>query len=307
MSFKVSVNTKERVPVMWEKAKAFEIDTNDEDMRAATREQRVRIVTERVTLLLQQGKFKLPMLPHTATEALSVANDARASLLTIERTVAKDPLITARVLAVANSARYAGLPVSSLSRALQRLGTSAIRDVLYQAVAEAHIFRGKAKKELAAEKEHAIGVGEIARDVCRLMGADPEQVFVCGLLHDVGRVLLIEMMNHLPPDFLDDDEKHQVVTALHTTAGKKLSESWKLPALVLEACERHHSYLNFQEGDSHSQIGNIIAVADRLAEHHGIGRPKRPVDLTQEGFLYELGFDEIKIQQLLEQPPSAAA
>ncbi len=290
---------------MWESVATdvLKVDLDDERLRSATRESRVHLVTLRLTKDLHEGRFKLPVLPGAAADALAMVNAQQASITPLKRTIEADPPLAGRVLAVANSARFGGQKVASLGLALQRLGTMAVRDVLYQAVAETHLFRGSNARNLH-EKDHAIAVALLAREIVKVIPADRDLVFTCGLLHDIGRTLLLNMTAQIPNTVLDDEEKDLVIHDLHAAAGAKLAQSWQLPDLIAEACERHHTfYANAATGVPQSLIGSVIAAADRIAAHHGIGRPARPYNPEDEPFLLQLGLGDL-LESLLASPPS---
>jgi len=240
---------------------------------------------------LRAHRLKLPMLPQAATEALRLAGDPKTSFKEVERVVSTDPMLAARVLAVANSPAYGGHGVKHLGLALQRLGTGTIRDILYQAVAEAHIFRGSAGDALRLEREHAVAVGFAARLVCRRVGLDSGCAFVCGLLHDLGKPMLLEFLQQSRSPELTSDDADAVVRQLHAPLGAHLAMVWSLPKLVVEACRRHHAYRETSTRP-YSQLGHAIAVADRFVRHRG-----SPV--WADACVYDLGLDSADVQAIV--------
>lgn len=268
----------------------------------------VRNVAAQLGRHLRENRIKLPMLPQAATEALQLAGDPKTSFRAVERVVSGDPLLAARVLAVANSPAYGGHNVKNLALALQRLGTGTIRDILYQAVAEAHIFRGSAGDALRLEREHAVVVGFAARLVCKRVGLDSGYAFVCGLLHDIGKPMLMDFLQSHRASELTAEEARLLVDRLHPQFGAHLASHWSLPKLVVEACRRHHAYRD-TGARPYSQIGNAIAVADRLAWHQGAGRPQRTLGSEMDRSFYDLGLTPADLRVIigeLEQKPSAA-
>lgn len=274
-----------------------EPDSSAEEAPRDAREHRIRKVAEQVVRFAANNKLRVPMLPRAATEALTLANDPSVDIRQLDRVVSGDPLIAARVLTVANSPVHGAHSVRNLAQALQRLGTGTIRDILYQAVAEAHIFRGTEGRALEREKEHAVATGHACRIVCRRVGLDSDYAFICGLLHDIGRPVLMDLFRNSPPPQLAPDELLSVVDRLHASFGAHLASVWSLPKLVIEACRRHHVYRD--EGRAYSQIGNAVAVADRLSYHHGLGRPVRPVDLARDRTYYDLNLEPGIVQEML--------
>jgi putative nucleotidyltransferase with HDIG domain len=242
---------------------------------------------ERVLARLGGAGRKLPMLSATAAEALRLAGDPRTPMNAIEAVVSRDPQLAGRLLGLANSSAFAREPVRALGRALQRLGTGTVRDMLYQAVMECTVLRGSDERVALRERDHAVAVGRIARVVCSSIGFDHEYAFVCGLLHDVGRPVVRTMLAN---EALDEPTREAVVQRMHGIVGTRLAEAWALPAIIRESISRHHDY----KTGEYSQIGHAIAVADRLASACGRGCTD---DGAADGLaiVHELGLDPAQL------------
>lgn len=252
-------------------ASVFKIEDPDEN-----RARRLREASIVVLELARSSKVKLPMLPETATEAMLLANDPNTPMNKLERTIMRDAVLASRMLAVASSPAYAGTPVRTLGAALQRLGTGSVRDILYQSVMECHVFRGENERAARAERDHAVAVGHVARSICKLVGIDQDYAFVCGLLHDIGRIALASMRDLVTRDACEPGDYAGVDDMVHTSLGALLTAQWKLPSLAIEAARRHHKYAGFDD-DGYSQIGHVVSVADRVVTHLGTGRTGRPL------------------------------
>lgn len=269
---------------------------------------RLREAAKKVIASLDADRVKLPMLPQAATDAIALANSPNTGMRELSRVLRGDPLLAARVLAVANSSMYGTTAVKSLEQALGRLGTGAIRDVLYQAVSQAHIFRGSDASFLERERAHSLLVGQTTRALCRQIGLNSDYAFVCGLLHDIGRPVLHELFVSAPPE-IDPSGLPDLMNGLHTVVGSRLARNWALPPLVIEAIRRHHRYRDFGKTDgSYSQIGHAVAAADRLAQHFGAGRPVARIDVKKDAIFFELGLDVATLEAIIESvDPTAKA
>lgn len=257
-----------------------------EDEAAAARSA-MKALEARLVARVTGPNARLPMLSTTAAEALALASDPGVAVRTIEAVVSRDPQLAGRMLGLANSAALVREPVRTLDRALQRLGTGTVRDMLYQVVMESTVLRGCDERIALRERDHAVAVGKIARMVCGTLGIDVEFAFVCGLLHDVGRSLVRAA---LADETLDDFARAAWVDRLHTQAGVRLATAWSLPSIIREAIARHHDY----RAGAYSQIGHTVAVADRLAAHFGRGCQER---LAPDGLavVHELGLDPAEL------------
>ncbi|MBK6917384.1 MAG: HDOD domain-containing protein [Deltaproteobacteria bacterium] len=256
-----------------------------------------RCVREAAAALVQAAEapgFKLPMLPETANEAMSLAADPNIAMRRLERVIVSDTVLTARMLTVASSPAYGGVPLRSLGAALQRLGSGAIRDVLYQSVMECHMFRGDDERVARAQREHAVAVARLSKAICKVAGIDDGQAFVTGLLHDIG-MLALQALRKLPATaHLDPDDIQKVEEIVHTTLGARMAAGWKLHPQVIEGIRRHHRYRDYEPG-AYSQIGHVIAVADIIVHHLGLGGTPHPLTDEQHAEIAALGLDPAQV------------
>ena len=118
---------------------AFEIDENETLTSFNDRD----VVVHAKAQIRAATSHQIPMLPAVAQRALSVAGDPDVSIRSLADLIEPDAPTTARVLAIANGPLYApAKKVTNLKAAMMLLGVGLVRDILYQSVAEAHIFRG---------------------------------------------------------------------------------------------------------------------------------------------------------------------
>jgi putative nucleotidyltransferase with HDIG domain len=262
---------------------------------AAERQRRVRDTASRILEIARDSTVKLPMLPETASEAMVLANDPNTPMNKLERTITRDAVLASRMLAVASSAAYAGTPVRTLGAALQRLGTGTVRDILYQSVMECHVFRGDDERSARAERDHAIAVGQLARGICKLVGIDHDYAFVCGLLHDIGRIALASLRKAIA-DTCAPEDYTAVDDLVHPSLGAFLAGRWKLPSLAIEGARRHHRHAG-SDREGYSQMGHVVRVADSIASYLGAGRAPRPLSTDDQAAIFGIGCEP---QQLVE-------
>ncbi len=268
---------------------------------------RVERVGRDVIRRARAGNLRIPMLPAAATQALALANDPDATLQGLMEVIEPDPLLSARMLTIANSPAYStGVSVSSLNKAAMRLGTGNLRDMLYQAVAEAHIFRGADASWLDQIRRRSVADAHISRMICRTLGIGIDYALLCGLLHDLGAIILRQMFAHELPEELEPAEVDEVIDLIHPHIGAEACRIWKLPKLVGEAARCHHNYRGFDGGDGYSDVGNIVAAAERIAEHHGIGLDPRPIPEEGDACLYDLQLTGEQVVDLIAQSAALA-
>jgi len=274
---------------------AFGLARKSEESTAACSEQRAERVHVAAAALLAAAAapgFKLPMLPEVATEAMSLARDPNVAMNQLQRVIIRDGVLASRVLRLAGSAAYGGQPTHSLTSALQRLGAKTIRDILYQSVMESHVFRGADEVALRAERDHSVAVARLANGLCKLKGGGNELGFICGLLHDLGRVALGAVKGHPSLVGLDAAGVTAAHGIVHTALGAHVATKWGLPPEVVDGVRRHHRFRDFNHnGGGYSEMGHLVAAADCVVGHLGIGRTARRLSTGDEQMIQELGFE----------------
>ncbi len=246
--------------------------------------------------------FKLPMLHEVATEAMGLVSDPNVAMNRLERVIIRDGLLAARVLRIAGSPAYGGQATSSLTASLQRLGATAIRDIVYQSVMECQVFRGADQQAVRGERDHGVAVGRLAKGLSKLRDVQTELGFICGLLHDIGRLAMHGLAGHRALSGLDAMETTAVHSVVHTSLGARMTAKWGLPEAVTEGVRRHHRYRGYAgDGGGYSPIGHLLNVADAVVGHLGIGRSPKPLTPGDELTIREFGVEPAAVVEVARQ------
>jgi putative nucleotidyltransferase with HDIG domain len=188
--------------------------------------------------------------------------------------VGHEPTYAARVLAMANSAAYGGTtPITSIPDAVLRMGASTVTQLVV-ALSVVRVFVPAQAWERSLWT-HAITVATTARALaCRVDlggGFRPDDAYLCGLLHDLGRFLLFQ---EAPDAFRRIEEADwsnpaDLVAAEvaicgmdHAALGAAAARRWKLPDAIVEVVARHHR--KSVDRDPLSKLVSLIQAADRL-------------------------------------------
>ena len=217
----------------------------------------------------------LPTLPSVATQIFNIASAPNSSGTELANIITRDPALTSKLLKTVNSAFY-GNPqkISSVKQAVAFLGTDEIVDIAF-GLAVAKVFDVKTLKDLIDPKflwHHAICTALIAQHLCKrfLPQYRDVGVFTAGLLHDVGKILLIEKfpdmyrqmytgMAKYDLPFFELEEDHFGMN--HAEIGKYLTSRWNLPEALVNAIAFHHQPFS---ASSHSGLAAVTGLADYL-------------------------------------------
>ncbi len=256
----------------------------------------------------------LPVLPQVASAVLRLADDPNSSPKMMERTIERDPAITAKILRVANSAYYGLSNVGSIGRAIGVLGMNAVRSLVVGVVFQ-QLAAGKEQAPSYSKLEywrHSLAVAVTARILGKLrMPAAAEELYVAGMMHDVGMLVLDRFCSDEFDRAIQFARSQQIPLHMaerfafgydHCQVGAMLAAKWSLPTVVARAIEFHHN----PKADTESQLATaIVCLADHLAHRAGLTNnvplPKLP-DWTEPREMVGISEEQLTvIQQVVVQ------
>ena len=188
----------------------------------------------------------------------------------------------------------------SLDTAVVRMGTTSVRNVV-TAVCVASILADKGAYGTGGRQlmDHGIGTAYLAWLLADTAGGARDEAFVCGLLHDIGK-LLIQQLAHHPHSGIKKPSAAEVSTVMsdrHAALGGHLLESWRLPTALHEAVAFHHA-----PGDApHSGAATVAYAANRLAHRFGFGCPVEEFDPLTDPVFPAMKVDEAGLARIEKQ------
>jgi len=232
---------------------------------------------------------ELPVMAPVATEVMRKAEDPDTAVKEIAELISRDAALAVRVLKIANSSFYAmAREVQSIQQAIMLLGYSTLRAVVVAASMKDVFARfGLAERLLW---EHAVAGAVAANRLAREIGGlSPDELFLAGLLHDVGRLVM----------YSQDSERYQEVLKViyaqggdpvalerehfgfdHCEIGSLVLEKWKLPARLVSAVGGHHDPEAVNGKNGEKPLAAVLQVVDRLCLLEGMGRRKPEPELA---------------------------
>ena len=222
--------------------------------------------------------LELPSLPEIYLRVSEQLEDEATTVQQIGDTVQLDPAITTRVLKMVNSGFY-GLPnqVTTIAQSVSLLGRERLKYILLASVLRGVFSSGQDNPAFSMQVfwKHSIKTAIIARELARQVREieEPESMFTAGLLHDIGKLPLID---RFPERMLAAEEtimqqRIDVVTAelnqvgfTHTAVGKALMQHWGLPQLLIDCVTRHHEIAH-DGPDRHAT--HLIYLANQLSHY----------------------------------------
>lgn len=257
----------------------------------------------------------LPTIPSVLANLNAAVASPDSSAADVAAIISSDPPTATKVLRLANSAYY-GLrnKVTTVNHAVTMLGFKIIRNLVLTAT----VFDESGMSNLSGlfEREdfwrHSLGVGIAARIVAResfgISGRQGDEFFICGLLHDVGKIIMAQFLHtkfeealvvsrerHIP---LVEAEK-RVIGCTHAEVGGLLSKRWNLSDEITHALGYHHSPLSAAK--EYIDYAGVIHVADFMARAKQIGSGGGTNPLLDRGAWNLLNLSKRKIPAVLSE------
>jgi putative nucleotidyltransferase with HDIG domain len=236
-----------------------------------------------------QSLVKLKPLPVVAMKVSEACGNANVDIRELTKLVESDPAIAAKILSVVNSAIYGHMrDVSSIHQALVVLGR---RNIVQLAISIATNTVFAANDETSEFKrsifEHSLAVASVAGSLVRhdSLDVDPGTAFLAGVLHDVGKLILLDAAPQTYSSFTD--QNHLEVSTIqaeqelfgtdHAALGNIFAETWNLSIQIQHAISQHHSP---SRPDADYPLTKTIQLANQLVKAWAIGQAE-PTDVCE--------------------------
>ncbi|MEX0877079.1 MAG: HDOD domain-containing protein [Phycisphaerales bacterium] len=259
---------------------------------------------KRIELILA-GIDRLPTLPAVATRLLSVGSAEDIDLEEVIGLIESDPAMSGTILRLCRTAdKGLGDKITTVRRAVIMLGLEAVQ----VAALSVHVYGQFEADDSDASPDagspfdrpgfwiHSLTVACAAEAIARAhpkMGVSPEQAYIAGLLHDLGKIALDHILPKAYTRVLGVAKdrrcalcvvEHTMLGIDHHTAGKRMAEHWKLPDTIRDAVWLHSQPIGtLPEGASRGVV-SVVTLAESWARdlHLGwAGEFGEPLDLHE--------------------------
>ncbi len=251
---------------------------------------------------------ELSTLPSVILRILEVMNNPMADARDVEREIMEDPVITAKVLKIANSAYYGtSRDISSISQAVVLMGFAEVQNVALSV----SIFSRFAEPTRMFDRhqfwEHCFATATTAEALQRRVNAQTNEGFVVGLLHDIGRIVLDQQF---PNEFREIvslaearkismlEAERRVLGVTHCDIGYWVTEKWNLPPILTDSILFHHAPFSCRES---YVLTSIVHVADAVSKAFGNYIKKEAVPSPKDESAFRLlNLDSDKLMSLAD-------
>jgi putative nucleotidyltransferase with HDIG domain len=223
----------------------------------------------------------LPAMPIIAQKLLALKLDTDQDENQMLLLIGQDPLISAKVIGLANSPLVgASRKINAVKDAAMLMGLKRVHSVATGLAIMATTSKSAGRFNVQALWEHNMGIAFAMLAITRAMPAkirpDDDLTFLAGMLHDVGYSVLahldIESSDELQVRMLTEPERlalaieREIVELTHDQLGAELARHWNLPEEIVLAIRFHHEP---QKSDPTQPLARIINLAEKLLPSFG--------------------------------------
>ena len=251
---------------------------------------------------------EVPTLPIVYQQLFSKMSNPDVSAPQLAEVVSRDQSLATKILKLVNSAFYGyKKEINTISRAMVILGFRTVRNAALAISVFDYVSGAEEDSRFPVEDfwKHSLCAASVAKVVGqRTSMKQQEETFVAGLLHDIGKMI---MLKYFPDDFgevcgyaMDNnvtwiEAEKELLNVNHTSVAKAVLRSWNFPANLTEAIQFHHSP---SSGTSYPSLVALTNIADNISYELGMGSPSSHTSKDCDPWsLSELGTTKAKIMR----------
>ena len=256
----------------------------------------------------------LPAMPAIAQKLLALALDTDEGEAQLLKLIEQDPLIAARIIGLANSPMFgASRKVNSVGDATMLLGLTRVKSVAIGLATMSAVTRFPGGILKANDLwMHSMAIALVMRTIARAMPARvrplDDQIFLAGLLHDIGYMALSYLdtatSDALHSQFLAHPERpileieQELLGMTHGEISARLAISWDLPEEIIAVMRYHHTPDNELAAPGQPLV-SMVNFAERLLTAFGVAEHTKQ-EITEQEW-QELGIDPGKAENIISQ------
>ena len=255
----------------------------------------------------------LPAAPAVVSTAMGLTEDVQSNVADISRTLSLDQSLTAKVLKLSNSPYYGQRKkVETLNEAILVLGFSAVRSIIVATYTH-NMFVSDSTVDAGNKLwRHSLSTAIAGRQIAGKVGyRDREGVFITALLHDVGKLVMLEKLPGWYAEIIKEVEQNnesfrrvesRVLRFNHCDVAAVLLAGWLFPGNLIEAISMHHRPSSSQNSDGVIPMAQIVNLANYMAKNLGVGFDDKRVEcLSELKSAQAMQLDDEALEELFEE------
>lgn len=260
------------------------------------------VISDQLEQRIATKTLTLPMLPQVTTQVISLVNNVDSDALALAKLIQSDQALAGHVMRIANSAAYSpNTKMTSLQQATARLGMQNIAEIAMTASMGPSMFAAKGYEDLIKDIwQSSLATAVWAREIARQCRRNVESTFLCGLLFQIGRPVILQTVLEIAKSTNTDiqpEEMNRLMDNFQAQAGVVLSDHWQLPEAVKHTIDALND--DSVANDSH-EIASAVKAAKVFALCTTADRNYDLDTLSTNNHIVELNLYVEDVQQLLE-------
>jgi HD-like signal output (HDOD) protein len=257
----------------------------------------------RLAAELSTGTVDLPCFPNVVIQIRNALTDPKTTMDRTVTIVGAEPRLTARLLQTANSAAFnqSGKLITDLKTAITRLGHQLVQSAA-MAFAVQQMKNEESLRSIAVALsdlwKDSIAVASICQVLARRTKVGPDEAFLTGLLHGIGRLYVMVRAVGEADNFGTDDSLMELISGWHASIGKSVLENWgftgDLADAVGEQCEVERERRRGHEVD----LLDVLRASIHLAGFLKFPAPRK-IDIKGMPALMAIGLSEQACAEIL--------
>ena len=221
---------------------------------------------------LEKQNLDFPPRSEVARRVLELTNDPEVDTSQLIDLIQGDPILTARIFKVSNSAAYgARKEITTLSQAITLLGLNSVAGIALALSVQSGVFNDRGyEREVRGIWAHAIATAIYAESLAGIIGKSPDTPFICGLLHSLGKLFVVHTVNRTMPSDASPLPWAAMLTIIEQSyieVGRQMADAWNFPASVKETINLHQHY-SYHLAIDPSQGAALTCLARHFATYH---------------------------------------
>lgn len=261
----------------------------------------------------------LPAMPAIAQKLLSLALDTDEGEAQLLKLIEKDPLIAAKIIGLANSPLFgSSRKVTSINDAAMLMGLTRVKSVAIGIATLSAV--SKLPEGLLKANDlwlHSMAIALVMRTIAKAMPARvrplDDQIFLAGLLHDIGYMALsyldtkasdaLHTQLNAHPERPVQEIEQELLGMTHGDIGAQLGRHWDLPEEIIAVMRYHHTP-DCEEAAPGQPLVSLVNFAEKMLAAFGVAENTQQ-EVSEQEWL-DLGISPEKAEAIIEQIATVA-
>jgi len=228
---------------------------------------------------------KLSTLPTVVAKLIKIIEDPNSKVEEVMKVISEDQAMVTNILKMVNSAYYSlSKKITSLSQAIVIIGFYNLKQLVI-GTSVVNLFLDEGDSEFSREEfwRHSVATASTARLISKnIKYPYPEEAFVGGLIHDIGKLILEQYLHTEFMKALEYGEKNhialvkaeeEIIGINHAEVGGYIAKKWGLPQTYVDVLSNHHKsvFQNKNLTDAQKKLITIVRVSNNFVKKKRIG------------------------------------